>query len=108
MNLDERVLVSKLESFHLSGRYSHEIFRYLEISPIMSNVAGLFTILFELSMVLVFLNSKYVKYSIFGLISLHTLVFLLVGINFTGSTVFLLLLLFILNNLEFSNKIEKK
>ncbi len=108
LNLDERVLVSKLESFRLSGRYSHEIFRYLEISPIMSNVAGLFTILFELSMVLVFLNSKYVKYSIFGLISLHTLVFLLVGINFTGSTVFLLLLLFILNNLEFSNDIEEK
>lgn len=107
LNLDERIFVSKLESFHLSGRYSHEIFRYIEISPMMSNVAGLFTILFELSMLLVFFNSKNVKYSIFGLIGLHTLVFLLVGINFTGNTVFLLLLLFVLYKLEFSDNIKK-
>lgn len=108
LNLDERILVSKLESFHLSGRYTNEIFRYLEISPIMSNVAGLLTILFELSMILVFLNSKYVKYSVLGLIGLHSLVFLLVGINFTGSTVFLLLLLFVVNRLEFLDSVDDR
>ncbi len=108
LNLDERILVSKLESFHLSGRYTNEIFRYLEISPIMSNVAGLLTILFELSMILVFLNSKYVKYSVLGLIGLHSLVFLLVGINFTGSTVFLLLLLFVVNRLEFLDNVDDR
>ena len=103
LNLDERRYVTALDSFDVSSRYANQIFAKIIIDPLLSDFFGLMTLLIECSFLLLFFNSKYSIAPLIGAIFLHTSVFLMVGINFTGNTVFLLLSLFLimkLNNIQ--------
>lgn len=107
LNLDERRYVAALDSFDVSSRYANQIFAKIIIDPLLSDFFGLMTLLIECSFLLLFFNSKYSIAPLIGAIFLNTSVFLMVGINFTGNTVFLLLSLFLimkLNNIQLTRE----
>jgi len=109
LNLDEFRYVAALNSLSLDSRYAHPIFAELLIHPLISDFFGLMTVLTELGFVLLFLNNKYSIFPLFGAILLHTSVFLMAGINFTGNSFFLIYLIYyILNGNDNSIKKPKQ
>ena len=63
------------------------------------------TVLTELGFILLFLNNKYSVFPLFSAIILHTSVFIMAGINFTGNSFFLIYLIYYILN---GNKKNKK
>jgi len=98
LNLDEYRYVAALNSVALSSRYAHPIFADILIPPFISDFFGLMTVLTELGFILLFLNNKYSVFPLFSAIMLHTSVFLMAGINFTGNSFFLIYLIYYILN----------
>ncbi len=106
LNIDEFRYVAALESMSLSSRYANYLFTQVLIHPLVSDFFGFMTILIELGFVLLFLNNKYAIFPLFGAILLHTSVYLMAGINFTGNSFFLIYLIY--TNISNNKKIRKK
>ncbi len=106
LNLDERRYIAALDSFDISSRYANEIFRYVQIPSLISDFFGLMTILIELGFLFLFLNNRLAIIPLLSAILLHSSVFLMVGINFTGNSFFLILSCILIYN--FQSKKNKK
>ena len=80
-------MVAALNSVTLSSRYAHPVFADILIPPLISDFFGLMTVLTELgALFFYFLNNKYSVFPLFSAIILHTSVFIMAGINFTGNS----------------------
>ena len=78
------------KQFLFNQRLSYPNFTATQLSPILSIFSGICTLLAELSAILFITKFGYKYIILFFIISVHTSVYLLAAINFTGNTILLL------------------
>jgi predicted DCC family thiol-disulfide oxidoreductase YuxK len=89
-NLAERGIE---ESLFLASRYRNPFIASLLLSPTLSVVAGLVTLISELGFIGILFLPRYRPFLVITMIGMHVLVFMLEGINFGGHILILLLCL---------------
>jgi len=103
LNLENLALRGIENSLFISNRYVNPAISSLHLSPLFSDVAGVFTLIGELFFICILFIPRSRLFLVFTMISLHVLVYLMAGINFIGSS-FILLLCFdyniIMRNIE--------
>lgn len=78
------------KQFLFNQRISYPYFTTTQLSAILSIFSGVFTLLSELGSILFITKFRYKYIILFFIISMHTAVYFLAGINFTGNTILLL------------------
>tara|TARA_B100000242_G_C43055458_1_gene493962 strand:- start:18787 stop:20094 length:1308 start_codon:yes stop_codon:yes gene_type:complete len=78
------------KQFLFNQRLSYPSFTLSQLSPILSVFSGFFTLISELGSILFITKFRYKYIIVFFLISMHTAVYFLAAINFTGNTILLL------------------